>query len=1008
MSSRSSDTNGSLSPWFPWLGAGLGGAVWGAGAARALAHDAYCSFCYEWAGVLLGAALGALLAVVGCWLLQRQIPASRVRPLWFLPLYLPLLDVLSAGYQPWRAWVLLVGGLFGVWIAVTDLTRLHGLGLAFLVPLVVYLPDISPYVGRADTFEFQVIGPQLGVAHPSGYPLYTLVCKAFSLLPMGTMAWRINLSSAIFAALASAFLFLALDAKPPKGRLDRPLALGAALMLSFSPTLWSRAIEAEVYALNAALVAIGLWLAVRWHGGQIQTARAWPAFGFLVGLAVASHITLGALSLVAASGLLVPRLRPDRRAWLLALGLGVLGVSLYVYIPLRWPAVTDGEFMSLGQFWRFVTNADSGGALRPLAFYQDPTRWHLVGRLLLNQVGWPGLVLAAIGPFALGRAYPALNLGLLSAAAAWVWFNLSFYVADPDYSAFLIPAHTLVLFYLGWAARSLSRRLQTPALSLGTMIIVLMLLISLNQIWRTGPEIDTISQGRADEAWARYALQQPLSTDATVLADSEKFPPLYYLQQVEGIRTDLELVTLFSEAQYREALEARLAAGQAVYLARYLPGVEGYGVSSVGPLVGVGPRGAPAADGSDGIRFGDALVLVGSTLEADPLGRPMHHLTLSWYAKAPMEDDIDIRFRLLDAADGATLWEMNGGRPVNGYASSLAWEAGDQVRDYHVLEWPAWIPGGVYALEVGVFPHFGSEGLPVDRTAEVWHRVDRVTLRDQGFEPLSRRHRILAGPYLWLVGSQMPAEVSTGSPFDLDLAWVCRRPLTTTPYPELVWRLMDGTPVGVQALRPLGIGSGSVLCRAGPTSVIRRHAITAPDQPGRYRLEVRWPGPEDTARQARCTWLGRPRTQCSIGAVTVIPAAQGLASFQDKILLVDAAFNAENIPAGGPLRVHLTWRSLQELDKDYTVFVQVVGPDGKLYGQVDGWPVQGARPTSGWRPSEQIEDPYEFYVDAGGPPGEYRVIAGFYLLADMSRLPVVDPAGREVGDFYELGTFEVR
>jgi len=391
------------------------------------------------------ALLGALAAVAAGRLLGRRrdaVPSAAA----FLPLLLPLLDVLSGTYKPWRGPVLLAGSVIALLLFAVRLEHRSWLALTVALPLMVYLPDLSPYVGRADTFEFQVIGPQLGIAHPSGYPLYTMICKLFSWLPFGSVAWRINLSSAVFAALAAGCLFLALvsDQDDAAAERARPFAFLAAMVLAFSPTLWSRSIEAEVYALNGCLVALGLVLAVRWHAGRLQPRRAWPALGLLIGVAIASHITLGALAVLAATGLLVKRLRPRARTrartWGLALLLGILGLSLYAYIPLRWPAVTGGEWMSPAAFFRFVTNADSGGALRPLAFYQDPARWGLVGRLFVAQVGWGGLFLAVVGLLALARRRPALALGTVLAFVAWVWFNLGFYVADPDYSAFLITA----------------------------------------------------------------------------------------------------------------------------------------------------------------------------------------------------------------------------------------------------------------------------------------------------------------------------------------------------------------------------------------------------------------------------------------------------------------------------------------------------------------------------------------------------------------------------------------
>jgi hypothetical protein len=78
-----------------------------------------------------------------------------------------------------------------------------------------------------------------------------------------------------------------------------------------------------------------------------------------------------------------------------------------------------------------------------------------------------------------------------------------------------------------------------------------------------------------------------------------------------------------------------------------------------------------------------------------------------------------------------------------------------------------------------------------------------------------------------------------------------------------------------------------------------------------------------------------------------------------------------------------------------------------VYGQADSWPVQGTRPTSRWAVGEEIEDPYSFFVDTTGPAGAYRVIVGWYLLEDMTRLTVVDSAGNPLGDFHEIGAFDL-
>lgn len=1029
--------------------------MWGMGAARTAATDLRRPFFFGIGGVALGAVGGALAAaLLTLWLSRRSLRPEVLGnvALRFLPLLLPILDVLASSHIPWRGPVLLVGSAVAFGLALVRLPSWGWGALAVLIPLGVYVADLSPYVGRADTFEFQVVGPQLGIAHPSGYPLYTLIAKLFSWLPLSSVAWRVNFSSAVCAALAAGFLFLALveawsgigPGREPGGTMERTGAgmqglspsqdrigphrglldnagglvfLATALALAFSPTLWSRAIEAEVYALNACLVAAGLWLAVRWHGRTLRPAVAWPALGLLLGLAVASHVTLGALVLLVAPGLLVSRLRPPGRracvrSGLLALGLGVLGVLLYLYIPLRWPAVTGGEVMSAAEFWQYVTNAGSGGALRPMAFVRDPGRWALVGRLLQAQFGWAGLILAVIGLVWLGRRSWTLTLGLLGAFGAWVWFNLSFYVADPDYSAFLIPAHVLVAFWLGLGTLAAMQVVATWRRALAFVWSVGVLLLALAQVWQTGPLLDTRAQGAADEAWARYVLQLPLVQDAAILADSEKFPPLYYLQQVEGLRPDLELVTLFSEQQYREALEARMAAGQQVYLARYLPGVDGYGVTSVGPLVAVGTRGSNAPEPSTGVRFGNALVLSGHELVQGTEREA--YLTLTWHVLAPVEQDLDVRMRLVRPGDGSVVWELNAGRPVAGYTATQSWQPGWTVDDTHTLNWPEWLPGDRYGLEVALFPHFEREGLPVSSMDEIveartpWHRLGEVDVAVGPAPALPNPHTALFGRSTWLVGSRAPGEVPAGSEMAVDLAWICQAAVRDGSGPYLRWVDTKGAG-GVERSADAVSWQQVTACRvaSGGNPVIRRTTLAAPERPGVYRLEVAWRGTEGEWERVRCHWLGQARDACSIGNVTVGPADQGLAIYDHRFLLLDATYDAQGVPAGGPLHVDLRWRSLEAVSRDYTVFVQVIGPDGRLYGQVDSWPGQGARPTSGWRVGEEISDRYSFYVEPGAPAGRYRLIVGWYLLADMSRLPVVDSTGCEVGDFYEMGTFEL-
>ncbi|MCB0019771.1 MAG: aminotransferase class III-fold pyridoxal phosphate-dependent enzyme, partial [Anaerolineales bacterium] len=146
-------------------------------------------------------------------------------------------------------------------------------------------------VGRADTFEFQVRTLDLGIVHPTGYPLWLLLAKPFTWLPFGSPAWRVNLAAVAWGVLATGLLYGLLVALT--GR-RWPAAL-AALVWATRPTFWSQAIEAEVYTLHAVIVAGVLWQMV-WLLGrpQLETGvvRRGPIpLAAWLGLGLTNHLT---------------------------------------------------------------------------------------------------------------------------------------------------------------------------------------------------------------------------------------------------------------------------------------------------------------------------------------------------------------------------------------------------------------------------------------------------------------------------------------------------------------------------------------------------------------------------------------------------------------------------------------------------------------------------------------------------------------------------------------------
>lgn len=179
-------------------------------------------------------------------------------------------------------------------------------GASIAVGLIAFglcLWRLMPGLGFWDTAEFQMVLPVMGTAHPTGYPTYVLIGWLASLVlgPIGEPALRINVLSAILVAVGAA---VSVDLAR---RLTGSLVLGivAGLAIAITPIVWAIGTHADPHALHLALLAIILWLLVRWEharrGNPVDPAARShdPARAdrWLVGAAVVTGLSTGNHSL---------------------------------------------------------------------------------------------------------------------------------------------------------------------------------------------------------------------------------------------------------------------------------------------------------------------------------------------------------------------------------------------------------------------------------------------------------------------------------------------------------------------------------------------------------------------------------------------------------------------------------------------------------------------------------------------------------------------------------------
>ena len=317
------------------------------------------------------------------------------------------------------------------------------LGVGFFV---LYSLTLCRTVFWYDSAEFVTAAVTLGITHPPGYPLYTLVGHLFSWLPMEP-ATAVNLMSAAFAALAVGLVF-------GVGRrlgLDRgPAAVGAAT-LGASGLFWSNALVAEVYCPAVAVGAAVLYLLLRALEEQRFSLALVAAL--LAGLGLGIHMSVATLGLGFALLVWVNGKRVTRLA---AAGSATLAGSLvFLYVPLRAsqdPALNICNPSNAGQFAWYLT----GGAYRhwfaPNSSFLE--RGAAIGGFFHGQLTWVGIGLAIAGVAWLFRRNREACLALVLMAVGNVAFFFNYQAHDVE--VFLLQTTMVLCCFVGAGAQGIA------------------------------------------------------------------------------------------------------------------------------------------------------------------------------------------------------------------------------------------------------------------------------------------------------------------------------------------------------------------------------------------------------------------------------------------------------------------------------------------------------------------------------------------------------------------------
>lgn len=424
-----------------------------------------------------------------------------------------------------------------------------GVGLAvFVVTLIVYARTLCPTVAAGDSGELATAAARLGIAHPPGFPLWTLLGRVAAIVGPDRPIIALNALSALCVAGAAALATLLLHRVT--GRLL--VSAGVALAFAFSRAVWDTAVVTEVYALNLLVTVAALTAGIYARSGR---SSFFVLAAYLVGLGVGNH----PFALLAAPPIALCAFLPGDGAvsWRRVpafLGAFLLGLSVYLYLPVRWSAGPDinwGGIRATSDLVDHVLRTQYGGLGEAAAHTSLALRFRVMVGVLGKSVPLPlaiaGLAGAAMllrrRPFGIALALVTLFVVAGPLTAALIRYEDTF-LDRTVVTPFFLPAVLAVFLLAGVALAALdtlagSHLADQPR---ATLVIraALALLPPIFLAEANWTSCDRRHATLARDYGTRLLHSLPKDSRLFVEGDNELFT-LLYLQRVENEREDVLL-----------------------------------------------------------------------------------------------------------------------------------------------------------------------------------------------------------------------------------------------------------------------------------------------------------------------------------------------------------------------------------------------------------------------------------------------------------------------------------
>lgn len=432
-----------------------------------------------------------------------------------------------------------------------------------LIVFFIYLITLAPSVIQIDSGELAAVQATLGIAHPTGYPLFTMAGFLFQLIPLPvTTILKLNLLSALWSALAVAvFSFFVLDvlkyvlsnqatnkrAKSKENILNHKIliliSVGLSLMMGLGKTFWMQSTSVEVYSLQTFLFSLILLFSFKAYS-KTFTKKNWAICAVVIGLSFSNHMTT-ILTLPFVIGLYYHQQNPiaNRTKLLIFFGAIVFLIAglVYSYLPIRafyQPDFNWGNPVNFENFFRHISGkqyqvwlfSSFDSAQKQFSFYISN---------FPNEFVYSGIILGLIGVVRIIFLNFKFAIVLVCTFVISVLYTINYDIVDID-SYFLFSFMIFSIF----AAFGLVYLFEFLSSQIKNQIIAISLLLSVSIL----PQLTNYNEVNQShnyvfEDYTKLLLNSVEPNSVIFSYQWDYFiSPSYYFQKVENYRNDVVVI----------------------------------------------------------------------------------------------------------------------------------------------------------------------------------------------------------------------------------------------------------------------------------------------------------------------------------------------------------------------------------------------------------------------------------------------------------------------------------